>query len=115
MPGVLEATAYGVSVPRTDGRAGMAALAIGDGFDPAAMHAHLAARLPSYARPLFLRIIGALEVTATFKHKKAELIRTGFDPSQTGDKIYFNDAVSGGFVPMDRALFDLIRAGQIKL
>ena len=43
---------------------------------------HLARRLPAYARPLFLRIKDRIEVTATFKHKKNELAREGYDPRQ---------------------------------
>jgi fatty-acyl-CoA synthase len=112
--GVREASVYGVRVPRSDGRAGMAAIVTGDGFDLAHLHAQLVARLPAYARPLFLRIIGALALTATFKHQKADLARVGFDPSLTEDAIYFNDAACGAFVPMDKALFQRIRAGKIK-
>ena len=115
LPGVREATVYGVGVPKSDGRAGMAAIVAGDGLDLAALHAHLGARLPAYARPLFLRIIGVIEVTATFKHKKAELARAGFDPSSTGDAIYFNDGERSAFVQMDKALFERIRAGRIRL
>ena len=51
-PGVLEANVYGVAVPNTDGRAGMAALVVDARFDLARFHAHLKARLPDYARPL---------------------------------------------------------------
>src|SRR5207253_1997333 len=77
-PGVLEATVYGVAIPGADGRAGMAALAVGDGFDLDALRRHLADALPDYAQPVFLRIGSALETTATFKHKKDELMRAGY-------------------------------------
>ena len=50
-------------------------------FDLAALHRHLAERLPAYARPLFIRIRPALEITGTFKQKKQELIDDGFDPA----------------------------------
>jgi hypothetical protein len=30
-----------------------------------------------------------MEVTATFKHKKSDLTRAGFDPAQIADPIYF--------------------------
>jgi hypothetical protein len=39
--------------------------------------------LPSYAAPLFLRIMdsgSAMDVTSTFKHKKNDLVEEGFDP-----------------------------------
>ena len=41
------------------------------------------AQLPSYARPLFLRIQPEMDITSTFKHKKTELQKEGFDPSVT--------------------------------
>jgi fatty-acyl-CoA synthase len=93
----------------------MAALVVDTRFDLAALRTHLAAHLPDYARPLFLRILGALEVTATFKHKKNDLVRAGFDPSLTEDAIYFNAAARGAFVRLDQALFERIRAGAIRL
>jgi hypothetical protein len=40
---------------------------------------HLSNTCP--ARPLFLRILRKLEVTTTFKHKKSDPARAGFDPS----------------------------------
>jgi len=55
--GIEQAVAYGVEVPGTDGRAGMAALSyVGDKLDGAALAAHLRAQLPAYAIPLFLRL-----------------------------------------------------------
>ena len=114
-PGVLEANVYGVTVPRTDGRAGMAAIVVDDQFDLAALRAHLNARLPDYARPMFLRILGAMEVTATFKHKKSDLARSGYDPAVTDDAIYFNDAARGVFVRLNRALYERIQSGGIRV
>jgi fatty-acyl-CoA synthase len=114
-PGVVEANVYGVSVPHTDGRAGMAALVVDAGLDLAQLRARLAERLPDYARPLFLRILPAMEVTATFKHKKSDLARAGYDPSATEDAIYFNDAASGGFMRLDQALFRRIQDGKLRI
>ncbi len=114
-PGVLEANVYGVSVPHTDGRAGMAAIVTDARFDLARLRAHLDARLPDYARPLFLRILREIEVTATFKHKKSDLARAGFDPALTDDAIYFNDAGRGAFVRLEPALFERIQSGRMRV
>src|SRR5262249_35182107 len=73
--GALEANVYGVAVPGHEGRAGMAALVVSDNFNLAAFPEHLAARLPEYARPVFLRIRREIEVTSTFKQKKVDLAR----------------------------------------
>jgi fatty-acyl-CoA synthase len=112
-PGVLEANVYGVEIPGTDGRAGMAALVVDSRFALGGLRAHLDARLPAYACPLFLRLCGTIEVTATFKHKKSDLARAGYDPALTGDAIYFNDGAA--FVKMDAALFERIQSGQLRL
>jgi fatty-acyl-CoA synthase len=114
-PGVVEANVFGVAIPGTDGRAGMAALVTGDRFDLAQLRAHLNQRLPDYARPLFLRLLREMEVTATFKHKKSDLARAGYDPGRIADAIYFNDAARGAFVRMDKALHERIRSGRIRV
>jgi len=114
-PGVAEANVYGVEVPGTDGRAGMAALVVDDRFALEGLRAHIDTRLPSYARPLFLRLCRAFEVTATFKHRKSDLALVGYDPTLTADPVYFNDAERGAFLPMDAPLFARIRSGQLRL
>ena len=111
-PGIKEACVYGVAIPGADGRAGMATIVADDALDLAALGAHLADRLPDYARPVFLRVRDDLEVTATFKHTKRALEREGYDPTATGDAIYFNDREQG-FVRLDRSLYDRIQRGQI--
>src|SRR5580700_8798758 len=58
---ILDATTYGVGVPGTDGRAGMAAIVAADGFGFEAFAAHLSRRLPAYAIPLFLRLSHTLD------------------------------------------------------
>jgi fatty-acyl-CoA synthase len=114
-PDVQEANVYGVQIPGCDGRAGMAAIVCEGQCNLAALRAHIARRLPEYARPLFLRIRGEIEVTTTFKQKKIDLLRQGFDPDATGDPLYFNDPQSRAFVPLDRDLYQRILAGQVKL
>jgi fatty-acyl-CoA synthase len=114
-PGVTEATVYGVSVPGTEGAAGMATLVTDGRLDFAALREHLAQLLPSYARPLFLRVKDRIEVTATFKHKKTELAHEGYDPTATPDVIYFDDPARQAYVRLDAALYGRIQAGGIRL
>ena len=101
--------------PDAEGRAGMAALVLEGELDWAGLRRHLAARLPPYARPLFLRVQSEVEVTGTFKYAKTELVRQGFDPAATGDALYFDDAESEAFVPLDGTLFERIQRGEIRL
>ncbi len=113
--GIAEANVYGVAVPGREGRAGMAALVASDNLNLTALHDHLARQLPEYARPVFLRIRQDNDVTTTFKQKKVDLVKDGFDPSRTGDPIYFSDPQRKAFVRLDGALFADINAGRIRL
>ena len=82
-PGVKEGVVYGVSVPNADGRAGMAALVVDGAFDlaPSIAHVGRAACQPT-RRPVFVRLLPALESTGTFKPRKQDLMRAGFDPAR---------------------------------
>ncbi|ACL58261.1 long-chain-acyl-CoA synthetase [Methylobacterium nodulans] len=113
--GVEEAAVYGVAVPGTEGRAGMAALKVGPGFDLAVLRAHLAAQLPAYARPLFLRLRAGFEITETFKQKKQTLLAEGFDPARIADPLYFEDAAAGAYVPLTAELYAAITRGAVRL
>jgi fatty-acyl-CoA synthase len=113
--GIIDATTYGVTVPGADGRAGMAAIVIGKNFDFKILGEHLARRLPAYAHPLFLRVMDALDSTETFKHKKQQLMRGGFDPSEVTDPIYLGDPRTGAYVRLDRAMHAAIADGSLRL
>ena len=114
-PGVMEGVVFGVSVPGADGRAGMAALVVGRQFDLKAFRQTVRERLPAYARPVFLRLLPALESTGTFKPRKQDLVRAGFDPTQLSDPLYVDDPRVGAYVPIDEALFAEIAAGCVRL
>ena len=93
----------------------MAAITVASGFDLPTLHRHVAAHLPDYARPLFLRLCPALDMTGTFKPIKAALAREGFDPRSVPDALYYDDRERGGFVPLDAALHARIRGGEVRL
>jgi fatty-acyl-CoA synthase len=112
-PGVKCANIYGVAVPGQDGKCGMAALEVESGFDPAAFRDHCAARLPAYARPVFLRLVESLSITETFKQKKHTLALEGFDPTAIVDPLYAD--WGSGYVPLDVELYARISSGLIRL
>jgi fatty-acyl-CoA synthase len=114
-PGVEDATVYGVTVVGRDGRAGMASIVCHGECDLPALHSHLRTNLPEYARPLFVRIQPKLEMTSTFKQKKGDLVRQGFNPKTTSDPIYFSDPQTKGFVRLDFPLYQRIENGDIRL
>jgi fatty-acyl-CoA synthase len=114
-PGVEDTNVYGVTIPGRDGRAGMVALVCDRELDLQAFRQYLVDRLPDYARPVFLRVRREMDMTATFKQRKIELVRQGFDPNATGDPVYFNDPAANAFVRLDPALFEKVVSGQVRL
>jgi fatty-acyl-CoA synthase len=114
-PGVIDATTYGVAVPGADGRVGMAAIVTDASFDFAEFSDQLSRRLPAYACPVFIRLSAALDSTETFKQKKQDLIRAGFDPRNVSDPLFFRGAKSGSFLPLDADVYARLSAGTIRL
>ena len=114
-PGVTEVVVYGVAVPGAEGRAGMAAIVPGDGFDLTQLRRHLVDRLPEYARPVFFRLRGGIALTGTFKPQKQTLAAEGYDLTATGDALYFDDRARAAYVRLDAALHRRIQAGEIRL
>jgi fatty-acyl-CoA synthase len=112
-PGVIDATVFGVALPGTDGRAGMAALVTDEHFTLEGLIQWARERLPTFAQPLFVRLIAGIETTSTFKPVKRELARAGYDPSATTDAIYMRDRES--FTRVDSATFDRLRAGLVRV
>jgi fatty-acyl-CoA synthase len=114
-PGVKHANVYGVTIPATEGRAGMAALVTEDEFGLAEFRQHLMSHLPPYARPLFLRIRKNMDLTGTFKYSKTDLVNQGFNPVACRDAVYFDDLQSGAFIRLDRELYDRIQKGGMRI
>src|SRR5262249_48472287 len=101
----------------SDGRAGMAALVLGNGsaFDAPALYRHVAGALPAYARPLFLRISKSLDVTGTLKQQKQRYRDEGFDPAKIPDPLYFRDDEAKSYVSLSAPLFADIQAGRCRV
>ncbi len=112
--GILESNVYGVQVPGTDGRAGMAAIHVDEGFDLGAFAEHVKQNLPGYQRPRFVRLLsGDMQTTGTFKHQKVRYRNEGFDPKASSDRIFWFDG--DVYQPVDEGVFDAIGRGEIKL
>ncbi len=111
IPGIATANVYGVSVPGTDGRAGMAAITLRGETDIAGLYPQLAGMLPSYAIPLFIRVQKDADTTGTFKYRKVELVQEGFDPSRVNDPLWMLDPEEERYVPMTAGRFERVTAG----
>ncbi|ORL74110.1 long-chain-acyl-CoA synthetase [Rhodococcus hoagii] len=98
-PAIEQSVVYGVAVPGTDGKAGMAAVTLRDGheLDGARLAAHLFDRLPSYAVPLFVRVVDSLETTSTFKSRKVELREEAY--SSDVERLYVLAGRRDGYRP----------------
>jgi len=115
-PGVKEANVYGVKVGSLDGKAGMAAVLGGPELDLANLPAYLETNLPAYARPLFIRLLQhEMEITGTFKHRKIELVKEGFDPSSITDPMFWLEPESKSYKPLTPDAYAKVMSGDIKL
>jgi len=126
---------YGVSVQGNDGRAGMACITLErqgsdhgmeddqgtttpvseSDFDMDGLFSYLQSQLPPYQNPLFLRFQQQMDMTGTFKHKKADLVREGFDPSIISDALYFRHDAQRRYVRIDPQLYEAIQQGRIRV
>lgn len=115
VPGVSQATVYGVEIPGYDGRAGMAAISCDHALDFSALVSQVTEELPSYARPIFLRLRRELDATGTFKEKKIDLVKEGFDPETVTDPLYYLDPAAKRYEPLGADGFQRITSGDLRL
>jgi len=114
-PQVAFCNIYGVEVPKADGRAGMAALILAEGaseLDLQSFSEHVNRELPSYARPVFLRIQPEMDTTGTFKMVKGDLRKQGYDPDQVEDALYVMKPGASVYEPLDADFAAKIEAGE---
>ncbi len=113
-PAVKICNVYGVEVPGADGRAGMAALTLeADAtFDPDEFGSFIEAQLPPFARPVFVRVQGDIEVTGTFKLLKTELKKTGYNPNATDDPLYVMKPRASKYELLDAAYYQTLSEGK---
>jgi fatty-acyl-CoA synthase len=110
---IEECTVFGVEIPRTGGRAGMAAVKLREGaeFDGKALARGLYQQLPSYALPLFVRLVDSMEHTTTFKSRKVDLRDQAYGPD-VGDPLYVLAGRDEGYVRFYDAYPDEVAAGK---
>ena len=115
-PGVEDAVVYGVEIPETNGRCGMAALRLSAGaqLDPQALAQYLDQEMPAYAAPLFIRLLSEVETTGTFKYKKTDLKQVAFDPAQTQDPLLVRLPGSDRFEPVCSLIYGKIQAASYR-
>ena len=80
-----------------------------------ALAERLEGRLAAYARPIFLRLQPQIEVTGTFKQRKVDLVKEGFDPSVIADPLYWFDPATQRYERLDAARYADISEDRVKL
>ena len=110
---IEECTVFGVEIPRTGGRAGMAAIKLRDGaeFDGTALARTVYDQLPAYALPLFVRVVESMEHTTTFKSRKVDLREQGYGPG-IEDPLYVLAGRDEGYLPFYDEYPDEVAAGK---
>ena len=102
-PGLEIANVYGVAVEGAEGRAGMAALVLRDPalFDGPAFYAFTTEHLPPYAAPLYVRLVAEADMTSTFKLRKIDLQREGYDVRLIRDPLYVRDEATRSYTRLN--------------
>lgn len=108
-----QAVVYGVDIPGTDGKAGMAAVTLrADAeFDGREVANRAYGQLPGYAVPLFIRVVPELEQTSTFKSRKVELRKQSYTPDDNST-LYVLAGRTEGYVPAYDTYADDVAAGR---
>lgn len=102
--GLKEYVVYGSSIPNHEGRACTLAIIIDpDIFNFTRFANFVQMHLPSYAIPLFLRIIESLDTTSTFKVKKNLLRDEGVNPNTITDPLYVY--LEGSYVKLTKDIW----------
>jgi len=108
--GVLETNVYGVEVPGSEGRAGMASVHCDDTFSIEEFSRFAVENLAGYQRPIFVRLQKEMQITVTFKHRKVDYRREGYDPNKVTDPLFVLEG--GRYVPLDDVTYSRILDGD---
>lgn len=116
MLGHTDVAVYGVTVPGVEGKAGMAAIGHTGGIlDLDEFLSAVQKALPSYARPIFLRLLPSVDTTGTFKIQKTRLQKESFKPQNTMEEIYFLNSRAGRYEVVNDELYKKIMEGEVSL
>ncbi|MGH1400364.1 MAG: long-chain-acyl-CoA synthetase [Acinetobacter tandoii] len=118
-PKIVEAVVYGVEIPHTNGRAGMAAITLAEQAqlneqDLQAMLSCFKKSLPAYAIPVFLRVQKQVETTGTFKYQKNKLKEQAFNPEKTDEQILVLLPNSSAYCHMSTEIYSNIQQYQYR-
>jgi citronellyl-CoA synthetase len=110
-------TVYGVEIPNSDGKAGMASIKLYEDqkLDLSEFTQFLFKNLPKYAIPIFIRLKEALEFTGTHKLRKVNLKKQGYDLSKIKDRVYFWNSDSNRYEIFDEVKYSNLINNILKI
>jgi citronellyl-CoA synthetase len=117
-PEIIFSNVYGVELPGADGRVGMAAVVLRDDINLAvadlrALSKHIISNLPSYARPLFIRVLRELPTTTTHKLQKVELCNQAYHLDKVTDDLLVLKQGEACYTRLDTDYYDKIIRREI--
>ena len=87
---------------------------VSEEFDLKVFADYVVQALPSYAQPVFLRLLPAIATTGTFKYRKVDLVKDGFDPGTIKDKVFYKTPAKG-YVRLTRPTYAKILDEGVRL
>ena len=117
-PSIYMSAVYGVSIPNTEGKAGMAAIKLNPSlkFEIEAFSQFIVDVFPAYSIPFFIRICeDELEITGPYKIKKTNLRLEGYDLESINDTIYLWNQKNKRYFLLDNNLYQKIINGQLRI
>lgn len=113
--GLRDCVVFGVEIPGTEGRAGMAVIPDPERLvDLATLYSGVTEKLPSYARPMFVRFVKELTSTGTHKLKKVDLQKEGFNVEKISDEVYMLDSKTKSYRKLDKETYNNILNGNVR-
>lgn len=104
---------YGVEVPGNEGKAGMLTIVDEENKISIKNISDAVITLPSYQKPVFLRISSTPHITTTFKFMKTQLKKDGFSPNNTTDPLYYYDISQREYLPLTHDIYNSIISGNL--
>ena len=116
-PEIEFANVYGVEIPGTEGKAGMAAVVLKKGLIESdivlsKLFANANENLPVYARPVFVRILKDLPTTSTHKMQKNKLKQEAFNIYEISETVIVKKPGQHEYSRLDSDFYSMIMEGK---
>ncbi|MHA1257851.1 MAG: AMP-binding enzyme, partial [Promethearchaeota archaeon] len=116
-PAIHMAAVYGVAIPNTEGKAGMAAIKLDPAlkFDVGEFSRFVVDVFPGYSIPMFIRIRDDLETAGPYKIKKVDLRKEAYDVSIIQDPLNFWDSRMKKYIQLTDSLYQDLMDGKLRI